>query len=63
MGSATDKLKGHVNEAIGKAKQGIGEATNNPRLKEEGRAQEFRGEAQQVKGKAKEVIKEHVDRA
>lgn len=29
MGSTTDKIKGTANEAIGKAKQGIGEATGS----------------------------------
>jgi len=32
MGSTTDKVKGATNEAIGKAKQGIGEATGSDRL-------------------------------
>ena len=29
MGATTDKIKGATNEAIGKAKQGIGEATGS----------------------------------
>ena len=36
MSSTEDKIKGNTNEAVGKIKQGIGEATDNPRLKEEG---------------------------
>ena len=36
MGATTDKVKGATNEAIGKAKQGIGEATGSDRLKGEG---------------------------
>ena len=36
MSSTTDKIKGATNEAIGKAKQGIGEATGSDRLKGEG---------------------------
>jgi len=33
MGSTTDKIKGTANEAIGNAKQGIGEATGSDRMK------------------------------
>ena len=40
MGSTTDKIKGTANEAIGKAKQGLGEATGNERLEGEGVLQE-----------------------
>ena len=29
MSSTTDKMKGNLNEAAGKAKQGLGEATDN----------------------------------
>ena len=36
MGATTDKIKGAANEAIGKAKQGIGEATGSERLQGEG---------------------------
>jgi len=36
MGATTDKIKGASNEAIGKAKQDIGEATGSDRLKGEG---------------------------
>ncbi len=35
MGATTDKIKGNANEAIGKAKQGIGEATGSDRLQGE----------------------------
>ena len=46
MGSTTDKVKGATNEAIGKAKQGIGEATGSDRLQGEGVVQEVTGKAQ-----------------
>ena len=36
MGSTTDKIKGTANEAIGKAKQGIGEAVGSEKLQGEG---------------------------
>ena len=40
MGAMEDKIKGTTNEAIGKAKQGIGEATGSDRLEGEGVIQE-----------------------
>ena len=63
MGSTTDKIKGVTNEAIGKAKQGIGEATGSERLQGEGVIQEVKGKGQQVLGDAKEATKEAIDTA
>ena len=45
-GCTADKIKGAANEAIGKAKQGIGEATGSDRLKGEGVVQEVKGKGQ-----------------
>jgi uncharacterized protein YjbJ (UPF0337 family) len=63
MGSTADKIKGNANEAIGKAKQGIGEATGSERLQGEGAIQEVKGKGQKAMGDAKEAAKEAVDRA
>lgn len=63
MGSTTDKIKGHVNEAIGNAKQGIGKVVGSEKLQAEGKAQELKGEGQQAIGKAKEAVKDAADRA
>jgi uncharacterized protein YjbJ (UPF0337 family) len=63
MGSTTDKIKGATNEAIGKAKQGVGEATGNERLEGEGVIQEVKGKGQKAVGDAKEATKEAIDRA
>ena len=63
MGSTTDKIKGVTNETIGKAKQGIGEATGSERLQGEGVIQEVKGKGQQVLGDAKEATKEAIDKA
>lgn len=52
MGEFTDKAKGTVNKAVGKAKQG----SENPRVREDGAAQETKGEVQNLKGKVKGVI-------
>jgi len=50
-----DKVKGATNEAIGKAKQGVGEATGSDRLQGEGIVQEVKGKAQKAVGDAKEA--------
>lgn len=63
MGSTTDKIKGATNEAVGKAKQGIGEATGSDRMKGEGVVQEVKGKGQQAMGDAKDAAKDAVDRA
>src|SRR5260221_9700002 len=58
MGSTTDKVKGATNEAIGKAKQGMGEATGSDRLQGEGAIQEAKGKGQQALGDAKKATKD-----
>ncbi|HKH03175.1 MAG TPA: CsbD family protein [Bradyrhizobium sp.] len=58
MGSTTDKIKGAANEAVGKAKQGIGEAAGSDRMKGEGAAQELKGKGQKTVGEAKETVKD-----
>ncbi|WP_380872442.1 UPF0337 protein [Sphingomonas sp. DBB INV C78] len=52
MGELTDKIKGNVNEAIGKAKQ----KSDNPETRDEGAAQEVKGKAQQLEGKVKGAL-------
>ena len=63
MGSTADKVKGAANEAIGKAKQGIGEATGYDKLQGEGAVQEVKGKGQQALGDAKEATKDAIDKA
>ena len=63
MGATADKIKGAANEAIGKAKQGIGEATSSDRLQGEGVIQEVKGKGQKALGDAKEATKEAIDKA
>ena len=63
MGSTTVKIKGATNEAIGKAKQGIGEATGSERLQGEGVIQEVKGKGQQAMGDAKQATKDAVNSA
>jgi uncharacterized protein YjbJ (UPF0337 family) len=63
MGSTADKVKGATNEAIGKAKQGVGEATGSDRLQGEGVVQEVKGKAQKAVGDAKEAAKDAANKA
>ncbi len=63
MGSTTDKIKGTANEAIGKAKQSLGDATDNERLEGEGVIQEMKGKGQKAVGDAKEAAKDALNRA
>ena len=63
MGSTTDKIKGTANEAIGKAKQGLGDATGNERLEGEGVLQEVKGKGQKAVGDAKDAAKDALNRA
>ncbi len=62
MGSTADKIKGTSNEAVGKAKQGVGEALGSDRMKGEGTAQEIKGKGQKAMGQAKDATKEAIDR-
>jgi uncharacterized protein YjbJ (UPF0337 family) len=62
MSSTTDKIKGVANEALGKAKQGIGDATGNDKMKAEGAAQELKGKAQGTVGDAKSAVKSATDK-
>ncbi|SIO62613.1 CsbD-like [Bradyrhizobium erythrophlei] len=63
MGATADKIKGATNEAIGKAKQGIGEATGSDRLQGEGVIQEVKGKGQKAVGDAKEAAKNAANEA
>ena len=61
MSSTTDKIKGATNEAVGKAKQGIGNATGNDKMKVDGAMQEAKGDLQKAVGNAKDAVKKAVD--
>ena len=63
MGATADKVKGAANEAIGKAKQGVGEATGSDRLQGEGVIQEVKGKGQKAVGDAKQATKDAVNNA
>jgi uncharacterized protein YjbJ (UPF0337 family) len=63
MGSTADKVKGAVNEAIGKAKQGVGEAVGSDRLQGEGMIQQATGKGQKAVGDVKDATKDAVNKA
>lgn len=52
MGELVDKVKGNVNEAVGKAKQ----HSDDPKTRAKGKSQETKGKAQQLKGKVKGAL-------
>ncbi|WP_326523945.1 CsbD family protein [Sphingomonas sp.] len=58
MGELVDKVKGNVNEALGKVKQAVAGdgADRNDKLAAEGVAQEGKGKAQQFAGKVKGAL-------
>jgi uncharacterized protein YjbJ (UPF0337 family) len=60
MGSTTDKIKGTANEAVGKAKQKVGEATGSEEMQGEGALQEAKGKGQKTLGDAKDIAKDAI---
>ncbi len=56
MGEMSDKIKGHTNELVGKAKRAVGEALDRPDIVAEGDAQEAKGDLQKAKGDVKGAI-------
>ncbi|MFN3579955.1 MAG: CsbD family protein [Pseudomonas sp.] len=62
MSSSGDKIKGKINEAVGKGKQAVGEATGNERLQGEGELQEIKGKGQGLKGQVKDSLKKTLDK-
>jgi uncharacterized protein YjbJ (UPF0337 family) len=52
MGELTDKIKGNVNEAVGRAKQ----ESRDPDTRDQGAGQELKGKGQQIKGAVKGAI-------
>jgi uncharacterized protein YjbJ (UPF0337 family) len=64
MSTATENtLHGKFNEVAGKVKQGVGEATGNDRLANEGTAQQVKGHAEQAWGTVKGAAEERTAEA
>jgi uncharacterized protein YjbJ (UPF0337 family) len=58
-----DQVKGRVEQAKGSVKEGVGKATNNPNLRDEGTADKITGKTQATYGDAKQKVKNAVDKA
>ena len=52
-----EQVTGKIDELKGKAKQGIGKATNNPGLQDEGTLDEVKGKVKGAYGDLKSAIK------
>lgn len=63
---ASDRISNAAEDAKGKAKEGIGEATDNDNLKNEGKVDQAKGQAKNVaedaKDKASEAVKNVTDK-
>ncbi len=60
MGELTDKIKGNVNELVGKAKEALGDHNHDADLKAEGQAQQIKGKGQEVKGSVKGALGDNI---
>jgi uncharacterized protein YjbJ (UPF0337 family) len=58
-----NQTNGAIDQAKGKAKQTIGHATNDPALKDEGRADEVAGKVESAVGNAQRNVGNAVERA
>jgi uncharacterized protein YjbJ (UPF0337 family) len=57
-----DELKGKAKDVTGRAKEGLGEATGNERMENEGRADQAEGNIQEAYGKGKRKLDEAADK-
>jgi len=56
MNPTQDKIKGHMNDAVGTVKETVGNVIGNEKLQAEGQAQSIKGETQKTVGVVKEAI-------
>ena len=56
-----DELRGKADQIKGNIKQGVGDVTDNDRLRDEGAADEASGEVQEGLGKARRKVGEAVE--
>lgn len=56
--SLGDKIKNAAEEAVGKAKEAIGDLTDNPDLKTRGQAEQAQADAQQAGEQAKDTARD-----
>lgn len=53
-----DEIKGAGNKAKGAVKDAVGKATDNPKLRAEGKTDKVKGHVQEKTGKAKEAVRD-----
>ena len=56
-----DELDGKAQSVKGEIKQGVGDLTDNDRLRDEGAADEVKGDVQEGFGKARRKVGEAID--
>ena len=54
--STKDQIKGNLHEMKGKAKEKVGQVTNNPRLASEGQGEKIAGKIQKKVGQLEKVL-------
>jgi uncharacterized protein YjbJ (UPF0337 family) len=54
--STKNKVEGHTDNLVGKVKEKVGEATDNPRLEGEGEGQQVSGKVQKKVGDVQKVF-------
>ena len=60
MGEFVDKVKGNTNEAVGKARQAVGDAVDSKEMQAKGLKQEAKGEAQKAAGTVKGALRDDI---
>ena len=56
-----DRIKGSLDQAKGKIKEGVGKATGDSKLQTEGKADQFTGKVQNTVGGLKDKIRENTE--
>jgi uncharacterized protein YjbJ (UPF0337 family) len=56
-----DKVKGTMDDAVGRAKRQIGEWTDDPNKQNEGAAQQIKGKVEKISGNVKDAVRDATD--
>ncbi len=56
-----DKIKGTVDDAVGRAKRQVGEWTDDPNKQVEGAAQQVKGKVEKISGDVKDAVRNATD--
>ncbi len=57
----SDRIGGTIKEGVGKAKEELGDATDNPNTEAEGQKEQAEGKLQNEWGKAKDTVRDVAD--